>query len=81
MYTALNAWLAGQPGNVNLVPITFNGIEAVLGFGLPPTARRRSQWWENNPFGHSQALAWLNAGFVTEQVDVLNETLAFRRAD
>jgi hypothetical protein len=80
-YAPLHAWLVGQPANVNHILTTFEQIEGILGFPLPPTARRRPQWWENNPNQHSHARAWLDAGFLTEQVNVPNESLTFRRVN
>jgi hypothetical protein len=81
VYDPLNAWLIAQPLNINYIPSTFEQIENVLGFTLPPTARSKPQWWENNCMRHSHANAWLNAGFLTQQVNLRNETLAFRRRD
>jgi hypothetical protein len=78
-YAPLNVWLVAQPANVNHVPATFEQIEGILGRELPPVARRRPQWWENNPDGHPHARAWLDAGFQTEDVNIPNETLTFTR--
>ncbi len=78
-YAPLNAWLNGQPANVNDIQVTFVQIEGILGFALPATARGRPQWWENNPTQHSHARAWLEAGFLTQQVNIPNGTLTFHR--
>jgi len=78
-YAPLNDWLVAQPPNINHILATFEEIEGILGFTLPATARRRPQWWENNSTQHSHARAWLDAGFLTEQVNIPNETLTFRR--
>lgn len=78
-YAPLNAWLSRQPANVHHVPTTFEQIERILGAPLPPTARRKSQWWENNATRHVQARAWLDAGFETRDVNLTNETLTFAR--
>ena len=43
-YAPLHAWLVAQPVNINYVPATFEEIESILGFPLPPTARQRPQW-------------------------------------
>lgn len=79
IYDPLNIWLAGQPACLNYVRATFEQIENVLGFTLPPTTRQRPQWWENNSTQHSHARSWLLAGFRTKQVDVSNAALCFRR--
>ncbi len=58
---------------------TFNEIEAITGFELPPSARLYRPWWANqsrngNGHSHSQALAWGAAGWETAEVDMSAET-------
>lgn len=50
---------------------SFAEVEALLGFGLPDSARLHRPWWANSAKGngHSHALAWQAAGWKTEQVD------------
>ena len=79
VYSQLYAWLMGQPADLNHIPATFQQIEAILGRTLPRSASQRPQWWENNSTQHSHASAWLEAGFLTEQVSIANRTLTFRR--
>jgi len=69
-YAPLQDWLVGQPANIHHVPATFEQIEGTLGFSLHATARRKPQWWANNPTQHSHARASLDAGFLTEQVKI-----------
>ena len=59
----------------------FNEIESILGFTLPPSARRHRPWWANqrSDDGHSHALAWMAAGWETSEVDMDAETLSFKR--
>lgn len=78
-YAPLHAWLVGQPANINSIPATFQQVERILGFVLPATARQKPQWWENNPTRHVQAKAWLDAGFVTQDLSIPNETITFSR--
>ena len=59
--------------------VSFADIEAVLGFELPESARMHRPWWSNQIDGHSQAIAWMAAGWKTAEVDVRGETLLFRR--
>jgi hypothetical protein len=77
MYDPLSHWLGVQ--HETRIPLTFNQIEAILGFELPKTSRKRSQWWENNPNHHAHARAWLDAGFHTEEVNLAGETVTFAR--
>ncbi len=59
--------------------VSFADIEAVLGFELPVSARMHRPWWSNQIDRHSQAIAWMAAGWETAEVDVRGETLLFRR--
>ena len=56
---------------------SFNEIEKILGFNLPPSARRHRPWWANQRqgTGHSHCLAWRAAGWETAEVDMEAETL------
>ena len=58
---------------------SFQEIESILGFPLPRSARDHPAWWANNPGGHSHCLAWLEAGWKTEQVDLEAEKVTFRK--
>ncbi len=57
--------------------MTFSEIEDVIGGRLPPSARRREEWWANNPNGHSQARAWLRASYRASHIDLAGETVDF----
>lgn len=57
--------------------MTFADIEGLLQASLPPSARRREEWWSNSPSGHSQARAWLRANYRTSQIDLSGETVTF----
>ena len=60
---------------------SFNEVEVVIGFDLPPSARLHRPWWGNQRggSGHSHALAWSVAGWKTAEVDMDAETLVFQR--
>jgi hypothetical protein len=61
---------------------TFAQVEQVLGFLLPPSARKYREWWSNQAgAGHSQARGWQNAGWRVWKVDLAAERVTFRRAD
>ncbi|MGD9738111.1 MAG: hypothetical protein AB7O56_09755 [Bauldia sp.] len=76
-YAPLAEHLSAQYGNS--IRMTFADIERVLGFALPPSARRHRPWWSNNPDNSAMTRVWLDAGFRTEQVDIPGETLVFAR--
>ena len=74
-YHALTKHLSTQPAKT--VAMSFAALESVLGFKLPPSARRHRPWWANS--GHVQARGWLDAGYHAEQVDLEAERLVFVR--
>lgn len=61
--------------NVNM---TFGEIEAILGFPLPASAYTHRPWWANG--GHTQASAWLDAGYKVAQVDFSEQMVSFCKA-
>ena len=58
----------------------FAEIEDVLGFALPPSARKYREWWGNQAGpGHSQASGWQDAGWRVWKVDLDAERVVFQR--
>jgi hypothetical protein len=76
-YTPLREYLSGR--SEAEAPMSFADIESVVGFPLPPAARRYRAWWSNNPTNSVITNAWLGAGFRSAQVDMANQTLRFVR--
>lgn len=77
-YEPLRAHLASVPDHV--VVMTYEEIEELLGRKLPDSAYGGSwrQWWANTKT-HSQALAWLRAGWRVTRPDLKNKRVEFRR--
>jgi len=59
--------------------MAFGDIERVLGFTLPPSARKHQAWWANNVGTHVNARAWREAGWKTSRVDLASERVVFVR--
>lgn len=60
---------------------TFDEIERVLKFELPPSARKHNAWWSNSHKGnHSQARAWIDAGWYIDSIDRKNEKVVLVRS-
>ena len=57
----------------------FSEIENILGSRLPDSARRHRAWWSNNGGNNVMTKSWKSAGWITEQVDMDNEVLVFRK--
>jgi hypothetical protein len=75
-YDAVRRLLTEEDGDV--ISLSFAGIEAALGFTLPASARRYPAWWSND-VSHSQAKAWMDAGWRTGQVSLADERVSFSR--
>lgn len=59
---------------------SFNEIEQILGFRLPPSAHQHRAWWANQFKGHhSQAKGWIAAGWVTSEIDQRQGRVRFER--
>lgn len=61
------------------VPMTFAEVERVTGVKLPPSALKHRPWWSNNPKNSVMTKVWLDAGYESEQVDMQERKLVFRR--
>lgn len=76
-YDPLTHHLASR--NQARIQMGFDELERLLGFGLPPSARKHRAWWSNNPSNSVMTKAWLAAGYQSEQVDLETEKLTFAR--
>jgi hypothetical protein len=76
-YNALGEYLKRQRRDA--VPMTFAEVESVTGVKLPASARKHRPWWSNNPDNSVMTKVWLEAGFVSEQVDMERRKVVFRR--
>ena len=76
-YEPLTEFLRKQRSN--RIEMTFAEIQDVLGAKLPPSASLYRAWWSNNPNNNVMTLAWRNAGYLTEKVDIRNDRVVFRR--
>lgn len=78
-YDPLQTYLSRQAQRE--AAMAFGEIERVLGFPLPPSARRHQAWWANNVGTHVNARAWRAAGWKTSRVDLASERVVFVRDD
>ena len=76
-YSALGDYLKRQSRDA--VPMTFGEIEKIIGAKLPASAQKHRPWWSNNADNSVMTKVWLDAGFQSEQVDMEERKLVFRR--
>jgi hypothetical protein len=77
-YAKLEKFLLGLPGRSWTAE--FDEIEYILGFALPPSARKHQAWWVNDKHGHSHAASWLDAGWRTTAIDLRARLVTFVKA-
>ena len=76
-YEPLHGFLASR--RTSEFPMSFDEVERVLGFPLPPSARRHPAWWSNNRGTNVAVRAWRDAGWRTSRVDVPGQRVTFVR--
>jgi DNA-binding transcriptional regulator YiaG len=68
-----------RSSNQSEVILTFAEIEALMNNPLPNSAKSKRAWWSNRSKGALQALAWMNAGYRVEDVDLDGQRVKFRK--
>jgi hypothetical protein len=76
-YAALRRFFSTQIANE--LPMSFQEVENIIGAALPSSAHRYPSWWANDLATHVQAKAWLDAGYETQNVDIVAKKLVFKR--
>ncbi|HLV13444.1 MAG TPA: hypothetical protein VKY42_13430 [Trueperaceae bacterium] len=68
-YAPLHEHLKGLPKDRKTYELSFDEIATILGDKLPQSAYDHRAWWANTE-SHSQALAWISAGWKVDRVDL-----------
>ena len=67
-----------QHCNQAVVTLTFAEIETLMGCPLPASALKKKNWWSNRDSPSAlQAIAWINAGYQVEFVDLTQQIVTF----
>lgn len=77
LYTRLEEYL--RTCAQETISLRFSELETILGCALPKSAYTYRAWWANG--GHSQANAWLHAGYKVDRVDMSGQTVMFIGVD
>ncbi len=73
-YAPLHDHLKGVAKDKKSYQMSFDQITKVMGASLPQSAYDHRAWWANTE-SHSQALAWISAGWKVDKVDLEGKTL------
>ena len=78
IYDPLGHFFARQIGNI--IVLTFDEIEKIIGVSLPRSATRPEVgWWSDTTNNRSQSHAWVNAGFKVGPVDYTKKIVTFSK--
>lgn len=75
-YYKLRQYLSDAKETVLIM--SFSEIEEILGFQLNASAYKYPAIWSNSD-SHPLAVAWLNAGYRSEQLSLSRQTIVFRK--
>ena len=79
-YSPLSRYLAHRAPYTDRVTLTFTKIEEIIGAELPSSALHYQHWWTNSP-SRTHAQAWLDVGWMVENVDLDSRMVVFRRKE
>ncbi len=68
-YAPLHDHLKGVAKDKKTYELSFDEIATIMGAKLPQSAYDHRAWWANTE-SHSQALAWISAGWKVDKVDL-----------
>lgn len=77
-YAPLHRHLAELAKDHRSYEMSFDEISTVMGADLPKSAYDHRAWWANTE-SHSQALAWISAGWKVDGVDLDKQLIHFVR--
>ncbi len=75
-YVGLTSYLK-QCGE-DSITLSFSEIEAKIGDTLPPSADKYAAFWSNTRT-HSVAFGWLDADYRTEDLNLKNKQITFKK--
>jgi hypothetical protein len=75
-YEPLGEYLRKQ--TTKRATLSFKDVEGIIGDALPDSARNHRAWWANDP-KHVEAKAWLDAGWKSASVSLMEERVVFFR--
>ena len=79
-YAPLEKYLRGLSSGEAEVTLSFEQIERILNDRLPPSAHEHRAWWGNQKKGtHVESIAWMDAGWMVDTVDLKEKWVKFVR--
>jgi len=77
-YDRLGSYLKFRAAFTNMVRLPLAKIDGIIGDNLPINAYRSEAWWSNSP-NNAHARAWIEAGWETQEVNLKESYVVFRK--
>ncbi len=78
-YQALGNYLKFRGAFTQTVKLEFARIDGIIGDNLPMDAYKSESWWSNSPT-NMHAKAWLDTGWLTQEVNLKEGYVIFKKA-
>jgi CBS domain-containing protein len=78
-YTPLATYLQAVSGELDVVRLSFEEIEKIIGGALPTSAYDHRAWWANDSKGHPHSQVWLDVGWRTNYLNRTEKVVTFVR--
>ena len=78
-YRPLTIYLKGLDKSVNEIRLSFRRIEEIIGDNLPRGARESRDGWSNH-WGFVRSKGWLEAGWLSRDVNIEQQEITLYRA-
>jgi len=79
-YDRLGSYLKFRAAFTNMVKLTLTKIDGIIGDNLPISAYRSEEWWSNS-LNNTHARAWLEAGWETQEVNLKEGYVVFKKVE
>jgi hypothetical protein len=79
-YDPITKYLHSLPASQEQVTLSFERVEHILNDPLPQSAYEHRSWWGNQKQGtHVEAIAWMDAGWLVDTVNLKEMWVLFVR--
>jgi DNA-binding transcriptional regulator YiaG len=68
-----------QQSDEDVILLTVADVNSIIGGGLPTSARTQRAWWSNRRTAVAQAAAWIESGYLIDELNLEIGQIVFRK--
>lgn len=68
-----------QQSDDDVIVLTVADVNSIMGGKLPASARTQRAWWSNRRTAVAQAAAWIESGYLVDELNLEIEQIVFRK--